>query len=145
MSPSLTLASDIQVFPCPNCNETINTSMQQCKYCSAPIDHAAAEAAAAETSRISQACSDASYLRIMLGLLLPFFALIFVPLLSLIGAAGFWFLKIAIPVMLIRWWVKFGKIKTIDPDFSKARGTTFLVAGIWFLAFALTTFHVYGR
>jgi hypothetical protein len=144
MSPSLTLASDIHVFPCPNCNETINTSMQLCKYCNTPIDHAAAEAAAAETSRISQACSDASYLRVMLGLLLPFFGLIFIPLLSLIGAAGFWFLKIAIPVMLIRWWVKFGKIKTTDPDFSKARGTTYLVAGIWVLVFALTfPFHLH--
>ena len=98
---------------------------------------------AALTTRISQACSDASYLRVMLGLLLPFFGLIFVPMFSLIGAVGFWFLKIAIPIMLIVWWVKFGKIKTPDPDFSKARGTTFLVAGIWFLAFVLTlpVFH----
>jgi len=145
MSPSLTMASDIQVFPCPHCNETINTSMQVCKFCATPIDAAAAIASADLTTRISQACSDASYLSIMLGLMLPFFGLILVPLLSLLGLAGFWFLKVAIPVMLIRWWVKFGKIKTNDPDFSKARGTTILVAGIWFLAFALTSFHIYGR
>ena len=47
--------SSVQVFPCPNCKETINTSMQQCQFCGTSIDHAAAEQSAAATSRVSAA------------------------------------------------------------------------------------------
>jgi len=141
---SLSLSSHVHVFPCPNCRETINTSMQECPFCSTPIDGAAAETAAAETSRISQACSDASYLKIMLGILLPFGVLIFVPILGMIGLFGFVFVKYAILVMTIRWWVKYGKIKTTDPDFSKARGTTIFVAAIDVLVVAFLHVYLFG-
>src|ERR1700722_6656675 len=89
MAGTLSLSSTVQVFPCPNCSETINTSVQQCPFCSASIDRAAAEQSAAATSRISQACSDASYLKIMLGILIPFGILIFFPFLGLAGMVGF--------------------------------------------------------
>jgi hypothetical protein len=57
-----------------------------------------------------------------------------------VGLAGFWFLRLAIPFMLIRWWIKFGKIKTDDPDFSQARGTTYIVAAVWFVALGTAVF-----
>jgi hypothetical protein len=104
--------------------------MQQCPFCSNPIDHAAAEAAAAETSRISQACSDASFLKIMLGLLLPFAGLIFFPFLGLAGLTGFVLMKYAVPVMTIRWWIKYGRLKSDDPDLRKARKTVIWVSVI---------------
>lgn len=138
MSTAFNLTSAIQVFPCPNCRETINTTAQTCPFCGTAIDHAAAEHSAAKTARISRAVSDASYIRIMLGLLIPFFLLIFVPLLNLIGVVGFWFLKIAIPVMTVRWWVLYGRIRTTDPDFPKARRTALIVAAVWLVVFALT-------
>jgi hypothetical protein len=62
MAGPLSLSSRVEVFPCPNCHETINTSVKECPFCLTPIDHGAADASAAATSRISQACSDASYL-----------------------------------------------------------------------------------
>src|ERR1700679_982675 len=128
MAGSLNLSSTVQVFPCPNCRETINTSVQECPFCSASIDHAAAEQSAVATSNISQACSDASYLKIMLGILIPFGVLIFIPFLGLAGLVGFVFIKYAVPVMTIRWWYKYGRIKTTDPDFRSARGTVILVS-----------------
>ena len=133
MAGTLSLSSAVQVFPCPNCGETINTKVQLCPFCSASIDRAAAEQSAAATSRISQACSDASYLKIMLSVLIPFGVLIFFPFLGLAGLVGFVFLKYAVPVMTIRWWVKYGRLKTTDSDFSKARGTVILVSTISFL------------
>jgi hypothetical protein len=101
------------------------------------IDHAAAEQSAAATSRISQACSDSSYLKIMLSVLIPFGVLIFFPFLGLAGLVGFVFLKYAVPVMTIRWWIKYGRIKTTDSDFSGARGTVILVSAISFLILLL--------
>jgi hypothetical protein len=77
MSPSLSLSGTVAVFPCPTGQETINTSMQQCPFCGTDIDHAIAAASATETSKISRAYSAASYLKIMLGFLIPFGALVF--------------------------------------------------------------------
>jgi hypothetical protein len=133
MAGTLSLSSTVRVFPCPNCRETINTSVQHCPFCSTPIDRAAAEQSAAATSRISQACSDASYLKVMLGILIPFGILIFFPFLGLAGMVGFVFIKYAVPVMTIRWWIKYGRIKTTDRDYSSARGTVILVSAISFL------------
>jgi hypothetical protein len=130
MAQSFSLSSTVSVFPCPNCKETINTSMQQCSFCSTPIDRAAAEESAAATNRISQACSDASYLKIMLAIIIPFGLLIFFPFLSLAGMVGFIFIKYAVPVMCIRWWIKYGRIKTTDPDFRTARGIVIPVSAI---------------
>jgi hypothetical protein len=124
------------VFPCPNCQETINTSVQQCPFCSASIDRAAAEQSAAATSEISQACSDASYLKVMAWALLTFFILMFVPFLGLAGIVGLWFLRIAIPVMVVRWWIKFGSIKTDDPDFTRAKRAVVVVGIVALLALA---------
>ena len=144
MAGSLSLSSTVQVFPCPNCQETINTSVQQCPFCSAPIDRAEAEQSAAATSRISQACSDASYLKIMLGVLIPFGILIFFPILGLLGIVGFVFIKYAVPVMTIRWWIKYGRIKTTDTDFHKARGTVILVSAFSFLILLFLRVTLFG-
>lgn len=129
MAEAFSLSSAVQVFPCPNCNQTINTSMQQCAFCGAPIDSVAAQQAAEKTAEISRACSDASYLKIMAGSALTFFLARFIPFLSLVGIVGFAFLEIAIPVMAIRWWVKYRSIKTDDPDFTQAKLTASYVGG----------------
>ena len=136
MAGSLNLSSAVHVLPCPNCGETINTSVQQCPFCSTPIDPAAAEVSAAATSRISQACSDASYLKVMAWSLVTFFLLMFVPFVGLAGAVGLWFLRIAIPVMVVRWWIKFGAIKTDDPDFARAKRAAIIVGIVGLLALA---------
>jgi hypothetical protein len=128
MASSLSFTSAPKVFPCPNCAEIINTSMQQCPFCSTIIDSATAEISAAATTKISQACSDASYLRVMAWAYVTFFLVLFIPFLGLAGIVGLWFLAIAIPVMVIRWWIKFGAIKTNDPDFPRAKRSTIIVS-----------------
>jgi hypothetical protein len=124
---SLSLSTAIHVLPCPNCRQTINTSMRECPFCSTAIDHSAAEADAEAFSKVNQAISDASYLKIMGVTAGAFFLMRFVMFISLIGAVGFWFLEVAIPFMSIRWWIKYASIKTDDLEFSRARGTALLV------------------
>jgi hypothetical protein len=141
--PGLSLSSKVGVFPCPNCKETINTSMQSCSFCCAPIDPAAAAASAAQFARVNQACSDASYLKIMAGSSFIFLFLRLFPFLSLMGAIDFWFLELAVPLMTIHWWLCYGAIRIDDPGFARARRTA-LVVGLGvglFLIFVATGFH----
>jgi hypothetical protein len=118
--------------------------MQQCPFCATLIDHAEAEASASETRKISQACSDASYLKIMLGILIPFGALIFFPFLGLAGTVGFVFIKYAVPIMAIRWWIKYGRIKSPDPDLRRARKTAIVVSVISLFVLLFVHATVFG-
>src|SRR5208283_2229058 len=111
MSDGLGLSSRVGIFPCPNCQETINTSMQVCSFCSAPIDPAAAAAAAQQFARVNQACSDASYLKIMAGSAFTFFLLSFVTVLNLIGIYALSLLEAPLPVMTIRSWALRGDLR----------------------------------
>jgi hypothetical protein len=111
--------------------------MQQCPFCSTIIDSAWAEISAAATTKVSQACSDASYLRVMAWAYVTFFLVLFIPFLGLAGIVGLWFLAIAIPVMVVRWWIKFGAIKTNDPDFTRARRSAIVVSVVAILGLAV--------
>ena len=53
-----------QTYPCSNCNEIINDTMEKCPYCSTAVDRQAAAAAAESQNKVNQAVSDASYLRL---------------------------------------------------------------------------------
>jgi hypothetical protein len=128
MFESMNITSQARVFQCPKCNETIDTSAQECRFCHAPIDASAAEDAADAMAKVNQACSDASYLKIMAITILVFFALSWVPFVGNLGYWGLIFLLFAIPVMIVRWWVKFGSIQTKESDFSRARGTVIAIS-----------------
>ena len=130
MFESVSLSNQTRVFQCPNCKETIDTSAQQCRFCSAAIDPGAAEAAADVMARVNRACSDASYLKVMGVSVLVFLVLIFVPFAGLLGIAGYYFLVFATPVMAVRWWVRFGRIETEDRDFGRAKRTAIIVGAL---------------
>lgn len=124
-----------RTFPCPNCNEMINESMQQCRYCSATIDPQAASVAAELQSKVGQACSDASYLRTAAGAMWVFLgiSLIPIPFLS-IAFWGFVVTFLAVMVMLIRWQIRFGGLPTGDPDYGRAKRAKNVALLFWLLA-----------
>jgi len=144
MTGLLSLSPFVEVFPCPTCRETINTSIARCPFCSTPIDEAAAKASAAETSRISQACSDASYLKVMLGTLIPFAGLVFFPFLGLAGLIGFVFIKYAVPFMALRWWIKYGRIRSQDVDLKSARKTVVVASAVSLAVLVFIHVHLFG-
>ncbi len=128
MYESMNITTQARVFLCPNCKETIDTSAQQCRFCHAAIDAQAAEAAAEVMAKVNQACSDASYLKVMAVAVLVAFALSFAPIVGFLGYWGLIFLLFAVPVMLVRWWVKFRSVQTNESDFSRARGTVIAIS-----------------
>lgn len=141
---ALLQVAEVRVFECPNCRETINTSIAQCPYCSAPIDRNAAEAAADLTSKVSQACSDASYIRILAGSIIAFFFLFLVPFLGIVGVVGYYVLLVLVPVMAIRWLVRYASVRTQDGDFRRAKRNVGIALAVWaaFLLFTSIRFAV---
>jgi len=130
------MLSQPQTFPCPNCKEIINDSMARCRFCDAPVDPQAAASAAELQGRVNQACSDASYLKTAALVMWAFLGLSFVPFVPLVGWA-FLFTFLAVLVLIIRWQLKFGRVKTDDPDYPRARRSKNLAALLWLGAFFL--------
>ena len=139
------LSGKIEVFDCPSCSQTINTSMTQCPYCSAAIDPSAAQAAAELTSKISSACSDASYVRIVAGSLLAFFVLSLVPFLGALGVVGYYVLMLLVPIMAVRWWVRYAALHTQDRDFRRAKRNVGIALAIWAAFFLFTSIRFVVR
>jgi Ca2+/Na+ antiporter len=123
-----------QTYPCPNCNEIINDTMEKCPYCSTPVDRQAAAAAAENQSKVNQTCSDASYLRTAAFVMWVFLGLSFIPFIPLVGWA-FLLTFVVVLVMIIRWQVKFAGIKTNDPDYPRAKRNRNLASILWIAAF----------
>ena len=140
----ITPALQPRIFQCPNCKETIDTAALNCPFCSVSIDPKLAEAAAEVMSKINQACSDASYLRIMAGTLLVSLLLSFLPLVGFVAMIGFYFLVVGVPVMTIRWWVKVGRLTSDESDWRRAKRTVLISTAIWavFLLLILTRFLI---
>lgn len=121
-----------RTFHCPNCNEMINDSMTQCRFCSAPIDPGIARHIADAQEKANQAVSDASYLRTAAVATYVFLGLSLIPFIPLVYPA-FNFVFIIVVVLAIRWQVKFSNLETSDTDYLAARKS-------WKLSLVLTLF-----
>ena len=112
------ISNQPRTFRCANCNEMINDSMTQCRYCSVPVDQGIATMLAERQEKANQAYSDASYLRTAAVAMYVFLAV------GLIFGMAYWAFVVAfmvVLVLLIRWQVKFSDLLTNDPDYLKAR------------------------
>ena len=125
-----------RTFRCPNCNEMINDSMTQCRYCSVPVDPAVAQLIGERQEKANQSYSDASFLRTAAVAMYVFMGLSFIPFLPVVGW-GFLAIFILVLVLLIRWQVKFGRLVTNDADYLKARRSWRLSLVLWLLAMPL--------
>jgi hypothetical protein len=95
------------------------------------VDAAAAEQAAEVQARVGSACSDASYLKISARVIPVSYAVSFIPIIGGIAGWAFLILIILTPILFVRWWVKYPKIETPDPDYKKAKSSTWVSLAIW--------------
>lgn len=129
----------LRVFRCPSCNDVINTSMTTCRYCGAAIDPAQAAIAADLQEKANQAGVDAGMIKqmaIWMGVAIPFSL---VPFVGMIGVIGYFLLIFALPIFILRWWMKYRGIQINDRDYKSAKATTLVALGAWavLLVFAL--------
>ncbi len=127
---------ETHTLPCPSCDEIINDSTFQCRFCRALIDPRAARAAAELQARVNEACSEASYAAsaayVMFALLL-LSVLPFVPLVWVAYLLTFF----AVIILVVRWELRYGGIVTRDPDYRRARFSRGVAFGLWLVAMPL--------
>lgn len=122
-----------RTFRCPNCNEMINDSMTQCRYCNVPVDPGVAQLIAERQEKANQSYSDASYLRTATIAMYVFMGLSFIPVLPVVGWA-FVITFFLVLVLLVRWQMKFRSLVTNDADYLKARRSWRLSLILWLIA-----------
>jgi len=122
-----------RTFRCTNCNEMVNESMQKCPFCDSSIDHGVAVAAAELQDKVNRSCSDASYARTAAVAMWVFLGLSFVPFLPVVYW-GFLFTFLVVMVLLVRWQVKFGRLKTVDPDYRRTKRSRNIALVLWLVA-----------
>lgn len=128
--------SETHTFPCPHCNEIINDSMRECRFCRVPIDPRAARAAGELQARVNQACSEASYTASAAYVMLALLVLSVLPFIPLVWVAYF-LTFFTVIFMIVRWQLKYGDLKTRDPDYKRALFSRNVALVLWLAAMPL--------
>jgi hypothetical protein len=132
------LANTIRTFLCPHCGVVLTTGTASCDTCLAPIDKAAAEAAADRREQILKANGDGRnlvfYARVLLGAL----SLLVAPVPNLFRVATLVFLLVQVPLMSFRWYRYYGKLRYAEPELAEARRWWEESMLIWCLAVSVT-------
>jgi hypothetical protein len=135
------------IFSCPNCNETIDSNCETCRYCGVRIDKEEARKGVLLLAKINQACSEASTIRSTSFALIVFFLLSFAPFFGMVGSVGFFGLLFGIPIWTAIWWYKYGRISTKEEDFKQAKrrvqasGAAVLFSLIVYVLLRVLLFH----
>ena len=131
-----------RTFRCLNCNELIDDSMTQCRYCSVRVDPAVAQLIADRQEKAIRSYKEVSYLRMAVVAMYVFIVLSYIPLLPFIRITGLGILItffIAF-VLLIRWQGTFGRLVTNDAAYLKARRSWRLSFVLWLVGLPLGAF-----
>ena len=131
-----------RTFRCLNCNEMIDDSMTQCRYCSVRVDPVVAQLFAERQEKAVRSYQEVSYLRMAVVAMYVFIVLSYIPLLWFIRISG---LGIVITffvafVLLMRWQRKFGRLVTNEAALIKARRSFRLWSVLWLVGLPLGAF-----
>jgi hypothetical protein len=103
-----------------------------CRFCSAAVDHEAAELGARLQEKVNSACNQAMKVRHFAVSMWIFFLISY-----LLFGVAIWAFRgflVAIPVWLVSWQITFGKLSTNDPDFDKAKRDRLVAFFVWLSA-----------
>lgn len=105
--------------------------MQTCRFCGTAIDPEAAAAAAEHHVSVQRACAEASSIRISATGLPLLFLASFLPFVGFIALVGALADLVIVPIMIIRWHHRFGKLASPDPDLPRAVKSVKLGTHVW--------------
>ena len=128
-----------RTFRCLNCNELIDDSMTQCRYCSVRVDPAVARLVAERQERAKQSYKYVSYVRMAVVAMYVFMALSYTRFVRVPGA-GIIITFFVTLVLFMRWQRKFGGLVTNDAAYLKARRSLRLWIVLWIIGLPLGAF-----
>lgn len=116
-------------FQCHLCDESIPPSLTNCPYCGAVIG--SAESQPPSLSPNNKAGKEATILKVMARALAVSFLAVAMSVIEGLAFLAFITLLILVPVMLIRWWIKYRSLPATNPDYARARQEVSWAAVIW--------------
>ena len=125
---SSTFQTGARIFPCANCGEMIYSDSGTCRFCQAPVDRYAAEAAADNQKKVNNAVNLSKLIRNAAGALWVLVALGTVFGIAQLGAV---ICDVGIPLGLIYWQISYGGLKTADVDFAKTKRDRLIALLLW--------------
>lgn len=127
MSESI-LSAQPNILACPSCGQMIYSDSTKCRFCSAEIDPVVAAAGAELQKKVNDACNLAKVTRHMAASMWVLFLVGFI-----FGFARFGVivLFVGVPVSLVLWQIKYGRLQTTDPDYEKARRDRWIALALW--------------
>lgn len=120
--------SDYEVFRCPGCKELVNNTMAACPHCSLSLEGQTIKDSIEVQDRVNNAYNSASNVRILAGAMWMAFFFSFIPFIGIIGRIGFWLAFVGVPIALIVWLIRYGRIPKTEPEIKDSR--RFLLAGL---------------
>lgn len=139
---SSTFQTGARIFPCSNCGEMIYSDSTTCRFCSAPVDRQAAEAAADNQKQVNNAVNLAKWIRNAAGAMWALIGIGLVVGVASLGALACIFL---IPISLIYWQISFGGLKTADPDYAKTKRDRLIALLLWLPASVIQSLIILVR
>jgi hypothetical protein len=123
-----------RTLPCPKCGEMIYSDSTQCRFCATPLDAHAAEAGASVQQQVNDACNYAKWIRNFAGAMWVF---LLVGLILTAGQLAVLAGIFLVPGSLIFWQIKYGRLKTDDRDYQKAKRDRLAALFLWLPAMLL--------
>jgi hypothetical protein len=128
------MQSQIQVIRCPHCKEYIDARAAHCRFCQGYIDTLTTQVSAELQERVNAAYNEASWLRNVAGAYVIFAVIRFIaPFFAFGSSLVLPIMFVALPVMLVRWRLRFGRLQTDDPDYPRAQRNWNVTLLIWLL------------
>jgi hypothetical protein len=112
----------------------IYSDSTQCRFCATPLDAHAAEAGASVQQQVNDACNYAKWIRNFAGAMWVF---LLVGLILTAGQLAVLAGIFLVPGSLIFWQIKYGRLKTDDRDYQKAKRDRLAALFLWLPAMLL--------
>lgn len=120
----------------------IYSDVATCRFCQAPVDRNAAEAAADNQKKVNNAVNLAKWIRNTAGAL---WVLVAAALFAGTAQLGVIALDLGIPLSLIYWQINYSGLKTADPDFAKAKRDRLIALLLWLGACMIQVLIIIAR
>jgi len=128
-----------RTFRCLNCNEMIDDSMTQCRYCNVTVDPVVAQLVAERQEKANKSYREVAYLRWVVVAMYVFMVLSYTPTVPMFGLGIIITFFLAFG-LLMRWQRKFGRLVTNDAAYLKARRSFRLSFVLWLFGLPLGAF-----